>query len=469
MRLISLKAPKGKIRKLSNVGGGRGGGGEKKKDLVAQRKSHQNLPLQRGRGLHNRSSGLLAFIVIIVIIGLLGMTFNTLYSTREYTRRSLQLVFRKYDQLNFLNSTTPNNRQISAAITHILAPNTTYNETYNLYYQCNNRRPLPDELRPLLEFTTKVSTSKKILFMGDSVSIQLSQIFEEAAGSKGRSVLKYSWGTHEGIHVANVNGGGVVAGYRILHLLRHVGLRKLLPNAPGGGWRVNDVHDLLNNYTTFHNNETIGSFDVMVFRIPHGWIHLSEITEQNLFETVEIAGSLFGVKKVIFISVPFSNNIQNEADMEELEQVNNKIRDFASNTSAWNKTKNVESVAVLELGNLVEALVQDNGRRLGMNVSDVTYKNQRCCSVKGLGRSVPLLCGELAGSNATSCVPNAFSLDGMHYCFSAIGGRMVAGISCLIGCLNDDTCEQRCNDQFMSLQPVTNMKSRCQTLECIHN
>jgi hypothetical protein len=61
---------------------------------------------------------------------------------------------------------------------------------------------LPDDLHELLQFTTTVETSYKILCMGDSFSMQLSQIFEEVAGSHHCSVLKYLYGTMEGIYVA---------------------------------------------------------------------------------------------------------------------------------------------------------------------------------------------------------------------------------------------------------------------------
>jgi hypothetical protein len=85
---------------------------------------------------------------------------------------------------------------------------------------------LPDDLHELLQFTTTVETSYKILCMGDSFSMQLSQIFKEVAGSHHCSVLKYLYGTMEGIYVAGTNGGGVIAGYQILHLLRMEGLWK---------------------------------------------------------------------------------------------------------------------------------------------------------------------------------------------------------------------------------------------------
>jgi hypothetical protein len=58
----------------------------------------------------------------------------------------------------------------------------------------------------------------------------------------------------------------------------------------------------------------------------------------------------------------------------------------------------------------------------------------------------------------------------MHWCMETIGGRLFAGTSCLLACaFNNETrdgstnsatttairqCEQRCNDDFMSLKSV---------------
>ena len=80
--------------------------------------------------------------------------------------------------------------------------------------------------------------------MGDSVGIQFSRGLKEATGAFGDdwSVLRYSWAWHEGIHVsAPVRGGGVVAGYRLLGMLREIGEDKPLPNVRGGGWNHTDV------------------------------------------------------------------------------------------------------------------------------------------------------------------------------------------------------------------------------------
>ncbi len=70
-------------------------------------------------------------------------------------------------------------------------------------------------------------------------------------------------------------------------------------------------------------------------------------------------------------------------------------------------------------------------------------------------------------TNATSeiedCAKTRYSRDGMHWCMDEVGGRINGGLACLLTCLKyshpDDwlelkTCEQGCNDQYMSLKPV---------------
>jgi hypothetical protein len=119
-----------------------------------------------------------------------------------------------------------------------------------------------------------------------------------------------------------------------------------LPNAPGGSWRIEDANNLL-NHTVY--NSTIKGFDVIVFHIPHGWLQLDDILESNLYETIELASSVFG----IFVSIPFSNNVQSIPDMIQFVTTNSMIKQFVYNSSNWNTTA-VQSVEMLEFGNFVK-------------------------------------------------------------------------------------------------------------------
>jgi hypothetical protein len=56
---------------------------------------------------------------------------------------------------------------------------------------------------------------------------------------------------------------------------------------------------------------TLDSFDVLIFRIPQGWICLDLVTKEKLQEMIELASELFGVKMVmIVLSLPYINNVK---------------------------------------------------------------------------------------------------------------------------------------------------------------
>jgi hypothetical protein len=74
-----------------------------------------------------------------------------------------------------------------------------------------------------------------------------------------------------------------------------------------------------------------------------------------------------------------------------------------------------------------------------------------------------LVCSEAVSTNVTTCTPNRFSVDGMHWCMkNGVGGRIQAGLACVLSCvypnqkqgagdfsIND--CEANCNNRFMNV------------------
>jgi len=254
--------------------------------------------------------------------------------------------------------------------------------------------------------------------------------------------------------VSDAEGGGVVAGWRITDLLRKDRENKPLPNEPGGGWIRSDIHELLNHTM---NHETIGSFDVVVFRIPHGWITLNNITEPALNESVVLANELFGAKNVIFLSLPFVNNIMTMDDLEELHETNKMLKTFAQkNHSA------VDNVMVLDFGRLGDALTEWNGKLMGFNVTnhtDYLFQRLNCCPKQGFLQTIAQVCTKRVRHGRKRCGPgNGFSVDGLHWCSENLNGRINAGTACLIQCMysSDDVreCEKDCNNRFMSLRPI---------------
>jgi hypothetical protein len=333
-----------------------------------------------------------------------------------------------------------------------------------------------------LDFTTSVTTDLNILFMGDSVSIQYSQGFEEAAGAlhAHRGVIRYSWGLHEGLHVsAPVRGGGVVAGWRMTGLLSRQGEYKPLPNSGKGGWVRNDVRNLTAHTYNVTNDQgeeeskAVGSFDAMVIRIPHGWMSLHQISIEALNETVHLAHELFGVSSIVFISLPFVNNVVTMDDLRLLNKKNTLIRDFVRN---WEESggaeSGVEHLLLLEFGDFADSLMEWNARLMGFDtsVANYTMETLSCCPRKGFKKSIAQVCSTRVPVESKNCNGNSISMDGMHWCMKTVGGRFFAGTSCLLACaFNNETrdgstnttstttirqCEQRCNDEFMSLKSV---------------
>jgi hypothetical protein len=117
----------------------------------------------------------------------------------------------------------------------------------------------------VLDFTASISTDLKILFIGDSVMLQLGEAFHQmVSGSSGNTQR-----THI---VAPTICGGVSAIWRMTGLLSKSMEGKApfkFPNHPGGGWSRKDIARFLNHE---YKNTTVQRFDVVVFRIMHGWM-----------------------------------------------------------------------------------------------------------------------------------------------------------------------------------------------------
>jgi len=364
-------------------------------------------------------------------------------------------------------------------ITYSLHRNGSYHDYFNLYYRCPGRKVFPPILETpgVFDFATQISLhGLKIIVMGDSVGVQFAQGLDEAVGtpqnSSTRHVLKNEWGTHAAIVLNDLGNGNAVATYRLLGMLGKFGENHWRPNQPGrrgyGGWLGKDVVDL------FNHSSRVKAFDAMVFRIPHGWISLESITEEKLEETVALAHELFGVSSVIFVNVPFSNNIQTTSDFQKMTETNDMIRKMCQE---WNEEKadktGVKVLMTIELGKLVDDLMRESAISLGYNISNHSYWIERLTRYPSPNNpaSVVHVCAERPVSPAEKCTKqNGYSLDGMHYCMPTIGGRLYADIACLLGCAYNgrmsaiftknttDTalnqCAAACNWQFMSVQPV---------------
>jgi hypothetical protein len=202
----------------------------------------------------------------------------------------------------------------------------------------------------------------------------------------------------------------------------------------------------------------------LIFRIPHGWVGLDLVTEEKLQEMIELASELFGVKTVMIISLPYINNVKTLGDARELKDTNNMIHKLSQNWPSEGKY-GVDHVQVLDFATFGDSLMKWNANLMGMDTSSANYTLESLKdSGKSRDRSIAQVCGKRVRDQSKKCEPNAFSLDGMHWCMERVGGRFVAATSCLLGCVYNQnnnanessttTCERSRNDQFMSLKSV---------------
>jgi hypothetical protein len=357
-------------------------------------------------------------------------------------------------------------------------------------YSCSNAKlknkrikmRLPEAMKKpgLFDFETSVETNLHILFSGDSVGIQFHQRYQEAAGirmsreaaeAEGIRNLLKSVPQHkkECITAGRVNGGGVVAGFRMTGMFARKAKDQPPPPAKGGGWLQTEVNQLLNHsfiLPTNNNeteNKTVGSFDTMVFRIPQDWIPISAVTAESLQETIEVAHETFGVKSVVFITLPIIPNY-NDTQLVEMQSTNKMIREFAAKWTMEHAQKRVEHVMALEFGEFTLELIEWQGRLLGFNTTSYDYLRKKAINLS-LQRSLPAVwwCQNPPENGTCAAAPPIIADGQIHWCMETLGGRISAGISCLIGCAHNSPrrsaaavvqCSRECNSKFMSLRSI---------------
>jgi hypothetical protein len=369
--------------------------------------------------------------------------------------------------------------------------------------------PQPQQQHPL-----------KVVIVGDSIAVQLSQVVDEAIGTQERVNLRnHLVGgriKQECTHVSQSQGRGVVvAGMRLRNLLLNSTIEQRETPKSSEYWNPLVIDELLQyeidamsshqqQQETHPTKEPIKNFDAMVQRIPHGWISLQDITRDSLRENAVLASQLFGIETLVLINLPLINNVVNNEGKEgylTLLQKRQLIRNFAA---TWKAPPGIrlKHVLVLELGDLVDDMLEWNARLMGFDTSlpyqdwmlghtllvnegaprepKPKQRTRRRATAASRPRpsyynhKVAHKCAVQVPETATACLRNSITYDGMHLCMSTLGGRAVSGMACLIDCsltaleqekgdekLNRNnnaahlrTCELRCNGQFMSTTPV---------------
>ena len=164
-------------------------------------------------------------------------------------------------------------------------------------------------------------------------------------------------------------------------------MNKLTDAAGGGGWLEKDTELLLNhqyrpsldvevaNHTIL---KTVQRFDVMLFRIPHGWLTLDEITQETLVETIEMAHKVFGVRTIIVMTLYLNNNVKTMEDLNQMHRVNDMIRNVIGNWQDYIEPNTIEHALLLEFGRWTDQLTELNAKLAGgLDLSMANYTLER--------------------------------------------------------------------------------------------
>lgn len=165
----------------------------------------------------------------------------------------------------------------------------------------------------------------------------------------------------------------------------------------------------------------------------------------------------------------FNNNIETLQMANDLEAMNGRLKQFAESYAAKQQQNSGIKVLVADFGGFMNKFIEYNGKRLGYDVSsnNGTYRVDalaKKASTNDFSSKIPQLYVARVPTGSRNCTGNAVSHDGTHICMETVGPRLDAVFSCLIQCTCDPDdaansaflklCGKKCNDQFMSLEPV---------------
>lgn len=269
--------------------------------------------------------------------------------------------------------------------------------------------------------------------------VQLAQSFDEMIGGKelqSRNITWEAWNGHDGGTItAPTRGGGVSAMWRMTGLLSKSKKGRPPAKSAGGGWSDLEIDRLLRYVYSDSDGKdeqqakhtAIERFDVVVFRVMHGWMLIDEITHERLVEAIELANELLGATTVILMTIPFTNNVKTVEEMQKAEVINEDIREIAKSWHLRNETTGVKHVLVQEYGNYYNHIIWTNARHLGYNVSSPLSASQFLFDMEGphflydrlndggpWSPSIPMVCSDMQSleTERRKCNRNYLFSDG---------------------------------------------------------
>jgi len=225
------------------------------------------------------------------------------------------------------------------------------------------------------------------------------------------------------------------------------------------------------------NVNVVNTFDAAIMRLPHGWLELDYMNNATrINEAIKTTYRVLGATTIVIPTLPLYNNVKSENDWKKVDQINRLIREVARDITE--SVGDIQYVLVQEFGNLTNQVLVENAKNLNLisHVRDIDYAQQSwevdfanvflqrpAKTTKQWPPSHAQVCSSLPSNEAKACPGVKISPDGMHWCVETFGARFTASIACLLGCVYNvarpthegvKMCEQRCNDQFMSLAMV---------------
>ena len=359
---------------------------------------------------------------------------------------------------------------------------------------------LPPFLRDagLFDFATTIHTDLKILFIGDSVAQQLSEAMDESLG------IQFSWNhndtmfekigyrklldqgqfnqSQEILSISSpANGGGISSYWRMTDIWSEETKGNPLPPSALGGWDDHQSALLLNELPSADQ-----MFDAVILMYNSWIMPVDPSVEDRYRDAIRLTRQSLGAKVLILVTYPSTRRVNSTSLWKNVTDTNHMLRRIsAENNEQHENGKQNPLTLVLEFGNLTNQIQWSNAFSFGMNVSNpreishlpdwellddasLLFQRIKFCIKDGCNH-MTTICSERV-SETSNCIRNFISFDDTHWCTETIGARFSAGVACLLACAFEScggegsksvesmsACETKCNNQFMALNPITDL------------
>jgi hypothetical protein len=224
---------------------------------------------------------------------------------------------------------------------------------------------------------------------------------------------------------------GIVAFMRLNYLLLNTTEEATSGKKQDFSWSRNTTTELL-NWRNPGNNETINAFDVLIYRIPFGWLTVDQITEENLIESLQLASRISKVSSIVLVTPHFINNIRTLQEWEGLLNIRSMLHKIANEWRGYDEMEfgeNLKHITIFELGEYTDQIWRLNAQSIGYDDTtspDGYFLDKLSKDCYNWPGNIVHICAEKVPVGQSQCKRNMLSFDGMHMCMSNLGPRMMA-------------------------------------------